>query len=58
LTERQFQKPEQTLQALSAEQDELLKWLQNIYDAAELLKLITFESVYILKTYFGQLLHL
>ena len=46
------------VQALRSEDDVLFEWLEKISYMVEVLKLISFESVYILKAYFGQLLHL
>jgi len=45
-------------QTLRFEEDVLFEWLEKLYYLAEVLKLISFESVYILKSNFGQLLHL
>lgn len=61
IVERQFNAeiaPVDTSNGLSVEQIELMKWLEEVYDIAEVLNLISFESVYILKANFGQLLHL
>jgi hypothetical protein len=61
IVERQFNAeiaPVDTSSGLSVEQIELMKWLEEVYDIAEVLNLISFESVYILKANFGQLLHL
>jgi len=61
IVERQFNAESvsvDTSSGLSVEQMELMKWLEEVYDIAEVLNLIRFESVYILKANFGQFLHL
>jgi hypothetical protein len=45
-------------QALSAEMQELLQWLKDMKRMIEILKLISFENLYILRANFGQQLHL
>jgi hypothetical protein len=67
-TERQFIRP--TLeersangqadgsQALSSDMQELLSWLKDVKRQVEVLKLISFENLYILRANFGQQLHL
>ncbi len=44
--------------ALSAEMSELLQWLKDMKRMIEILKLISFENLYILRANFGQQLHL
>jgi hypothetical protein len=66
-TERQFCRPTNEhsangqdvgSQALSTETQELLNWLNDIKRKVEVLKLISFENVYLLRANFGQQLHL
>jgi hypothetical protein len=44
--------------ALSAEMQELLHWLKDMKRMIEILKLVSFENLYILRANFGQQLHL
>ena len=66
-TERQFQRrvteslasgPFDGSQAWPSDLQELLIWLKDIMRKIEVLKLISFENLYILRANFGQQLHL